>query len=185
LLLTAAYCVSLLRERRIVRALIFASSTAPALAWYAFVHSQTHVTGLYGWFTPVPLAGVIDRLIHPAKYPFVPAVRWTADVLDECALAGVLLAFVLSFWPSHTRFPVPERLAAILMTLMGLNLGSPDVWSDVFGFGRVFSPLVVLLVMQTFPTRFWVRALPAALIDLRIGIVLGSLILKVAKAVFA
>jgi len=184
LLLTAAYCASLLLERRFRRALVFATAAVPALAWFAYVQIHTHPHGTKGWFTVVPLAGLVRRVLHPASYPFVPAIRWTAEALDVCALAGMLLAFLLSFWRPKKAIPAAVLLAAALMTLTGLNLGRP-FWEDAFAFGRVFSPLLVLLLLESCAARSWVRALPAALIDLRIGLVLGSLIVKVVTAVFA
>lgn len=188
LLLTAAYCASLLLERRVSRALLFASSAAPALVWYAFVYSHTTAYRAEGWFTPVPLGAILDRMIHPVPYPFIPAVAWAARVFDECALAGMILAFVLAFWrpwkPSPGPAPVPVALAAILITLSGLNLG-PLFWEDIFSFGRVFSPLLVLVALQTFSTRSWVPVLPAALIVPRICLPLAYQFVKAAQALFA
>ncbi len=183
-LLTAAYCVSLLLERRVVRAALFASCAAPAAAWYVFVHSHTSRSGVEGWFAPVPLAGLLDRVIHPVTYPFLPAVRWAAVVLDECALAAVMLAFAVSFWPPKGKFPVPIRIAAILMTVMGICLGSAAVWSDAFAFGRIFSPLMALIALEGCWTGRWWSLLPVALLDPRIGLQLAYQLLKVAHAMF-
>jgi hypothetical protein len=183
-LLTAAYCISLLLERRIFRAVVFASCTAPAAAWYAFVHSHTSRSGVEGWFAPVPLAGLLDRVIHPVTYPFLPAVRWTAVVLDECALAAVMLAFVVSFWPPKAKFPVAIRVATILMSVMGIYLGSAAVWSDAFAFGRIFSPLIALIALEGCWTGRWWGLVPAALLDPRIGLQLVYQLLKVAQALF-
>lgn len=188
LLLTAAYCTSLLIERRFSRSLLFATSAAPALAWYAFVYSHTTAYIAKDWFTPVPLGAIFDRMIHPVTYPFIPAIAWAASVFDECALAGMLLAFVLAFWrpwsPSPAPAPMAVWLATIFITLSGLNLG-PPFWQDVFSFGRVFSPLVVLLALQTFSTRSWIRALPAALVIPRICLPLAYQFVKAARALFA
>jgi hypothetical protein len=183
LLLTAAYCIVLLSERRSKVALVFATSTIPAIAWYAFVRSHTVPYDSSGWFTPVPFAGLVDRMIHPVTYPFLPIVKWAAEVLDECSLAGVALAFFLSFrWPS--QLPRPLALAALLITFSGITLGNP-FWGDVFAFGRVFSPLVVLVALQGFSTRSWWAALPLALIDPRIGLQLGYRVFQIARALFA
>jgi hypothetical protein len=181
-LLTAAYCVSMLLERRIVRAVVFASCIGPAMAWYAFVDSHTSASGVTGWFVPVPLAGLIHRLIHPAAYAFMPAVRWTAVVLDECALAAVILAFIISLWPRPPRIPAPIRVAAILMTIMGICLGSAAVWSDAFAYGRIFSPLMALIALEGCSTGWRWSLLPVALLDPRIGLQLAYQLFKVAQA---
>lgn len=183
ILLTAACCASLLLERRFKRALIFASSAVPALAWYAFVQLHTVPYGTRDWFTRWPLAAAVSGIMHPVNYPFGPVVKWSAEILDEFALAGMLLAFVLSFrWPRG--YPVPAMLAAVLMTLSGLNLGAP-FWSDVFSFGRVFSPLLLLLALESGVTRSWVPSLPIMLIAPRIALQLAYHLAKVAQALFA
>ena len=182
LLLTAAYCFTLASERRMKRAAIFATSALPALAWYAFVQAHTVPVDSAGWFQPIPLAGVIDRMIHPVAYPFVPIVKWSAEILDECALAGVLLAFCLSF-RCGTQFPRPLAWAAVLFTLSGITLGKP-FWGDAFAFGRVFCPLVVFIGLQGFTTRPWLSLLPAALIDPQIGLQLAYRLFQVAQAIF-
>jgi len=183
LLLTAAYCVVLLLERHSKTAVVFATSAIPAIAWYAFVQSHTAPYDSAGWFTPIPFAGAIDSMVHPVIYSFPAMVKWSADVLDECALAGVVLAFLLSFrWPS--QFPRPLALAALLIALSGATLGKP-FWGNVFAFGRVFSPLVVLIALQSFATRSWLPLLPLALIDPRIVLQLGYRVLQIARAWFA
>ncbi len=184
LLLTVAYCASLLIERRLSRALLFATSAAPALAWYAFVYSHTTAYRAEGWFTAVPLGAIFGRMIHPESYPFIPAVAWAARIFDECALAGMVLAFVLAFWRPWTRSPMPVALATLFIALSGLNLG-PPFWEDVFSFGRVFSPLLVLLSLQTFSTRSWIPALPAALVVPRICLPLAYQLMKAAQALLA
>jgi hypothetical protein len=180
LLLSAAYCAVLLFERRSKAALVFATSAIPAIAWFVFVQRHTVPYDSAGWFTPVPFSGVIDRMIHPVAYPFLPIVKWAADILDECSLAGIAMAFALSLrWPS--RFPKPLALAALLITLSGITLGKP-FWENVFGFGRVFSPLIVLIALQSFSKRLWWKLLPLALIDPRIGLQLGYKLSQVVLA---
>lgn len=182
LLLTAAYCIGLLFDRRGKAALIFAASAIPAVAWYAFVQSHTVPYDSAGWFTPIPFAGLIDRMMHPVAYPFLPIVKWAAEILDECALAGMALAFALSFrWSS--QFPRSLALAALLITLSGIMLGKP-FWSDVFAFGRVFSPLLLLIGLQRFLTRSWWTVLPVALVDPRIGLQLGYKVFQIGRALF-
>lgn len=181
LLLTGAYCIALVLERRFRAALLFATSAIPALAWYIFVQRHTVPYDSGGWFVPIPLAGVVDRMIHPVTYPFIPIVKWSAEILDECALAGIVLAFILSF-RRPAQFSRALALAAMLITLSGITLGKP-FWGDAFAFGRVFSPLVVLIALQSFSARSWWTLLPLALIDPRIGLQLGYKLFQVVMAV--
>jgi hypothetical protein len=180
LLLTAAYCVALIIERRFKAAAVFTSSVIPALAWYIFVQGHTVPYDSAGWFTRIPFAGVVDRMIHPVTYPFIPIVKWSAEILDECALAGVIVAFLLSF-RRPTGFPRSLIFAAMLITLSGVTLGKP-FWGDVFAFGRVFSPLFVLIALQAFATRSRVTLLPLALVDPRIVLPLVYKLFQVAVA---
>jgi len=180
LLLIAGYCLALMFERRLKTVALFATSVIPALAWYLFVQRHSVPYDSAGWFTPIPLAGVVDRMIHPVSYAFIPMVKWLAEILDQCALAGVLLMFVLSFrWPA--QLPRPWALAVLLMALSGITLGKP-FWGDVFAFGRVFSPLAVLIALQSFSTRSWWNLLPLALVDPRIGLQLGYKLFQVITA---
>jgi len=183
LLLTAAYCIALLLERHGKAALIFATSAIPVVGWYAFVQVHTLPYDASQWFTPIPFGGLMDRMIHPVTYAFLPVVKWLAEICDECSLAGMALAFALSFRPS-SQFPRPLALAALLITLSGITLGKP-FWGDAFAFGRVFSPLVVLITLQSFATRSWWTVLPLALIDPRIGLQLGYKLFQIARALFA
>jgi hypothetical protein len=182
LLLTAAYCATLVFERHFKAAVFIATSAVPAIAWAAFIQRRTPAYHFAGWFTPIPLAAVVARMVHPIAYPFIPAVRWTAEILDECALAGVLLCCFLSI-RLHAKLPRPFLIAGLIMTVTGLTLG-PPFWVDVFAFGRYFSPLAVLVALQSFPTRSWVPLLPVALIDPRIGLQLGYKLFQIARALF-
>jgi len=117
------------------------------------------------------------------RYSFVPIVKWSAEIFDESALAGMLLVFLLSFRWSR-QFPRPLALAALLLTLSGVTLGQP-FWSDVFAFGRVFSPLIVLIALQSFSTRSWWNVVPLALIDPRICLQLAYKLFQVTRSLFA
>lgn len=183
LLLTAAYCLVLVAQKCLLRAILFGTSALPAFAWFAFVATRTVPYDSTGWVTPVPLAGAIYRMLHPVTYPFLPMVKWSALLLDECSVAGLVLAFALSLrWPA--QFPKPLALAATLITLSGITLGKP-FWGDAFAFGRVFSPLVALVALEVFSTRSkWVVA-PIALIDLRICLQLAYNLFLAARTMFS
>lgn len=170
--LPVAYCISQVLARRLSRALLFATSMIPALGWYAFVQSHTPPYDVADWFTRIPLSALIERMIHPVSYPFIPAVRWAAAIFDEFALAGIVLAIVLCVWPRPPKYPLAIALAAVFMSVTALNLGA-RFWSDAFAFARVFSPLLVLVALRAFSMRWWIPALPVALIVPRIGLQLA------------
>ena len=183
LLLTAGYAISQLTRHRIKNALVYATSAAPALAWYAFVQVHTTAYGIAAWFTPIPLGGLIDRMIHPLPYRFTPAVAWTATALDELALAGMLLAFFISFWLLRAPWIRQIQFAIALMALSGLNLGKP-FWEEAYAFGRVFSPLLALIALRRCSSGSWAPVWPLAMVVPRIVLQLGGQIVKIAQGLF-
>jgi len=183
LFLTAGYCLAQLSERSIRHTFLAATSALPSLGWYAFVGANTGGYDASHWFTPVPFAFPLDRMIHPVHYPFSGAVAWTATALDEFALAGMLLAFVLSFWLLKKKWIKPVQFAIVLFALSGLNLGKP-FWEEVYAFDRVFSPLLVLIALQVCPSRSWILLAPVAMSIPRVGLQIGRQALRVARGLF-
>jgi len=183
LFLTAGYCLAQLSERSIRHAFLAATSALPSLGWYAFAGANTGGYNASHWFTPVPFAGLFDRMIHPVHHPFSGAVAWTATALDELALAGMLLAFVLSFWLLKKKWIKPVQFAIALFALSGLNLGKP-FWEEVYAFGRVFSPLLVLIALRVCPSRSWILLAPVAMNIPRVGLQVGGQVLRVARGLF-
>jgi len=184
LLLIAAYSLAELSGRHLGRAVLFATSVVPALAWYGFVHSRTAPHSVTGWFTAVPLAGLAGQMVHPVHYPVpaVTALTWIA--FDELALAGMLLAFITSFWLIRQKWLRPLQFAAVLLVLGGLNLGEP-FWVEAYAFGRIFSPLLLLLALFGCCSRSWIALLPAAMVVPRVCIELGGQIVNIARRLFA
>ena len=183
LLLTAAYSISQFAGGRLKTACLFATSALPALAWYAFVQSQTSPYSVASWFTLLPFGGLVDRMIHPMHYPFGTLISGIATGLDEVALAGMLMAFVLAFWLLKAQWLRPLQIAIALIALSGLNLGKP-FWEEAYAFGRVFSPLLAILALRSCSAPSWVPILPLAMIVPRIGLQLGGQIVKVARGLF-
>ena len=184
LLLIAAYCLAELSEHRFRRAALFATSILPAIGWYAFVQNRTPGYSVTGWFTRLPLAGLIREMSHPVHYPLAPSVALAADALDELALAGMLLGFLVSFWLMRQKWPRPLQFAVVLIALGGLNFDQP-FWIEAYSFGRVLSPLLVLIALFACRPRSWIALLPLAMIVPRIGLQMGGQVVKVAQGLFA
>ena len=184
IVLIAAYCASLLLRRRLRSSFLFATSGLPALGWYLFVNLHTGPDGTKNWFVWTPLASMLRRMIHVRAYPFLPAVNLATQVTDVCAYLGVLLAFFLAFYRPPQKLPVSIVLAVGMMAAGGIMLG-PPVWVDAFAFCRVLSPLLALIALQACPAQSWVRLLPLALIDPRIGLQLGYKLFQIVRTLFA
>jgi len=57
-----------------------------------------------------------------------------------------------------------------LLALAVLFLGSRDVWEDAYNFGRVLSPLLVLVFIEQFKRRPFLALAPMLMVDLRISL---------------
>jgi hypothetical protein len=178
-LLILAYCVHLLWRREFRVAAVFACTGLPALGWFGYVQSQTiakpYATSL------IPLSGMLQALQNPEQYPAGTPFLAAIHAADYLALAGMLLAFALAlYW--YVRGPSdPVRIAALLFTLLGLVLQRSDLWGNVYGFGRVFTPLLLCLAAVGAQYRKpWLLA-PAALLLPRIAIQLAPQMLGVVR----
>lgn len=179
-LLLAAWCGSLVLNRRPLRAVLFATAGIPALAWYAYVHAHTSPEGYAINFTP--LAGILVNWWHPALYPARVRLAWLATIGDRLALAGIVAAFALAVYWNVKRARDPVALATLSFVALGLVMQRTDFWTSVYDYGRVYSPALLFLGGQSLERRSWAALLPLALILPRIGMQLGSQILGVLAA---
>jgi hypothetical protein len=170
-LLVLAYSASLAWRREFRMAGIFLLSAAPAIAWFAYVQTQTvaksYATSL------VPCSAIVAALRHPPGYP--PGTPFLNAVVaaDYLALTGAVLAFALAIlW--FLRGPSdPVRIAALLFAILGLALQRPDLWQNVYNFGRLYAPLFVCLSGLAATSRNpWLLA-PVAMMLPRIAIQLA------------
>jgi hypothetical protein len=183
LLLNLASGIPLALRRRGRESLIWAVAMLPCAGWYAFVAARTQ-PGAGDWWSfvaHVPLAGFIRRVLHPLAYPPGTQLRGFMIALDYVALAGIALALVLGVRLWLRRRDGAVEIAALLFCLLAIQTGSEDVWSGAFAFGRVFSPLLLLLAMKGLETRRKVLALPLALVTLRVGAQFGGQVIGVVR----
>lgn len=179
LLLILACSASLVCRRDFRNACITLLSAAPVLAWYGYVQANTQARTYPVSF--VPLSAILRVLAHPWTYPpgipFVGAVH----VADYLALSGVILAFALAaVW--FVRLPAdPVRIAAALFAVMGVVLQRTDHWQNVYDFGRVYTPLLLLLAGLAVRRRQpWLLA-PVALMLPRIAIQFAPQVLGILR----
>ena len=188
LLLPAACCLCAISRRQWRRTLLFASTALPALIWFWFTdlhvarwvpHSPLYVPG---WAYHPQGLGVVTKLFHPARYPgFAPYVLrliQTADAISLCGLLAALGLAVWGFW--RWRFD-EEQWATLLFAGLALAIGAPGFWGDVFGYGRPFSPLVLLVGLRAVAGGpLWMLA-PAVLMDARIGAQLAPQVWRIVR----
>jgi hypothetical protein len=176
LLLTAACCLQALWMRRWRQALLWATSALPALAWYAFVatqspHAQTRAGGLVPrWLFQYPLVGIVMKLFQPESYPFSPALNRAIQAVDAIALCGLLLALGLAVWSLRKRPFQEEQWATLAFVALALVVSAPGFMRNVYGYGRPLSPLVFLVGLPALRGGSpWLLA-PMLMLDLRVAL---------------
>jgi hypothetical protein len=134
------------------KAALMATAGIPAAAWFAYVQTHTLPDGT-AWIQ-APLSAVIHGMLHPELYPLR---RWFITPFDYLAWLGMILAIALSLarWRRSNAFAYPALLFAVLASVIDFN-----VWQEVEGYGRVFTPLLILLPF-VFPE--WRALLPVAM----------------------
>ena len=179
-LVLLAYGASLVLQRQWRRAGLVILAGLPALAWYAYVH----------WRLPaqpypllaVPLSGMWTAAMHPPADTAVlaPAMR----VAGLLALAGMLAAFVWAvvLWRRDPRGALP--IAGLLFAALGLLVQRPDHWIAAHDYGRVYSPLFVLLALDALTRGTAWPLLPVALVWPRLALEMRGEALGVLRGIF-
>ena len=116
----------------------------------------------------IPLAGWIERVAHAAVYPLPRWQALAAVELDYVALAGVALMLGHAGWLAWTRRWDARAAAVYVFGGAIVFIGSQSVWQDAFSYGRVVTPLIVLLAGEDSRPRL--AFVPVALVDARIGL---------------
>ena len=166
LVLVAAYCLYCLSRRRWKRAAWFATAGLPWLGWSLFVWSRVGHPR-YDVIL-VPLSAVLHWLFHPPHYPPRVPAAWLVQFGDVLALLGMLAAVALACALAARRRRDPVAIAALLYAVAAVCFQKPVVWETVYNYGRIFTPLLVLVAAGWLPSRPWLAALPVALILPRI-----------------
>jgi hypothetical protein len=178
-LLTAGYGAFLLSRRRFADLLWTVASALPAMFWYVYVSRRAPAEVQPVVASLLPLAGWIERVAHPASYPLPHWQALAAVELDYVALMGVALMLGHAAWLAWSRRWNANVAAIYVFALALIFLGSRSVWEDAFGYGRVISPLIVLLAAEDGRPRL--AFLPVVLIDARIGLNFLKQIIGVAR----
>lgn len=180
LLLVAGACLFELWERRFLRALLWASAALPMLAWYGLIrrtyYERTHF-GAPRWFASRLGPGLFQRLLDPPHYP-LPALQQTiARTADVLALSAILLAAILAVLLLFRTRPIrPLELSGLLFMALVFALTSGQYWTDVNGYARVLSPLLILVALPSVAKEtpagipVWLGLVPAIVVDLRLGL---------------
>lgn len=162
LLLSAASALREASARQFWRAALVLATAIPYLAWCGFAAARTPPE-ITNWLHYPPLAGIAAAFLNgPGEPPRLP-LRAIVVALHYAALCGIVLGIglcVVLWWRNRG-----DRLAiaALLFALLAVQIGNADIWAHVFGFGRIFSPLLLLLSMHAIGARRPIFLMPLML----------------------
>ena len=154
LLLAAAACLVSLQQRRWRMLAAWAMAPGPFLVW---LYSLRDLPGSLSFHWKGFFASAIRQVVQPAGYPFEPWVRWTLQGMDLASLAGFLAAVFLSlrlFWRNRRRFDSERafcRTTGAIFSAAALvlvHLEPRHAWDDFYSYGRVFSPIFLVLLLE-------------------------------------
>ena len=182
LLLIAAYVIYLALKPRLRAALFFATAALPAICWFWFVSAHTPPDN-YHFFAPAFLLPLARRILHPIAYPFGGAVNAVAVSLDFLALGGFVAAVIWILRRIWRRPWTPTILAAGLFVLLAMIISDPDVWTDPFGYSRIYTPLLLLGALEGIAIRSFAPSIALLALDPRIGLQLGPQLLNVLRGI--
>jgi hypothetical protein len=142
-------------RRQTRRAILALATLLPAVLWFVFVHFRTDPYDYHNSF--VPLSGVVRAFLAPEPPPVVQPGQvgewWRITLmckpnLDRLALLGAVAAFGLAAVKLRRAATDPLALSAALFALLGVLVQRPDNWLHVYDYGRVYSPLLLLLALR-------------------------------------
>jgi hypothetical protein len=157
--LAVAAFLALLLERRFAKAVLFGTATLPAATWYWYVKVRTpdYPDARFGQL--IPFKGIFETFLRPLTYPFGRAANAGLDWLDRLALLGFALAVVLTVWlVRHNGFGHME-ITMVLWSVIGMCLPR-TFWEDCYSGTRVFTPLLIWVMLGALPTAGWKAAVP-------------------------
>ncbi len=169
----AGYAIYLLTRRRFMHGLLAAATALPAAAWYVYL-SRLKRSPAPDYMDWIPLAGFADRVLHPTLSSIATFKSATAVLLDYAALLGVAIAMILAIRLAYQRRWDPRACAIYALAGALLFVRSRSVWEDVYAFGRVFSPLLLLTMLDELRANPWLACLPMFLTDTRVSLDLVS-----------
>jgi len=148
----AAY---LLWRRQFSKAAIFATSAVPLIAWDAFVTTHTDRGNEVPNPFHYPGRAIFEAILHPNTYPVSPTLQTILTASDLTSLFAFLTILVLAC-AIVRRDPALGSIAIAFVTLAlfssSLN-GTTPVFTEVYSYGRVFSPVLLAIAVDALTRR--------------------------------
>jgi hypothetical protein len=136
-LLLAAYCLYAAVQRHWAKAAVMGTAGIPAAVWWLYV--QRHTPDYPGGWVEMPFQAAMEAMLHPEHYPMR---AWFIAPFEYLAWMGLILAIAMAVarWNKDNPLCVAAVLFAVLAAMINFS-----VWEEVEAFGRVFTPLIILL----------------------------------------
>ena len=180
LFLVAAYAATCAIRRLWRHAALACALLAPFLTWTAFVNSRTPPHQYNG--SLIPGIGMLHAFLSPQPYAEWTAWIWPLRALDTIALAGVLLAFLAAIALAVRRWRDPVILAAGLLAGAGLVFQTAGMFEHVYGYGRVWGTLLVLLFLEGLRMRRALLCAPVWMMTPRVLVQLAPQVMGIVAA---
>lgn len=155
LCIVAGYTAHLLWRRRFANAAIFATSAVPLIAWEAFVTTQTYRGNEVPNPFHYPGSAIFEAILHRNIYPVSPTLQTILNAFDLTSLFAFLTILVLAC-AIVRRDPALGSIAIAFVTLAlfsGSLNGTTPVFTEVYSYGRVFSPVLLALAIDAMTRR--------------------------------
>ena len=159
LLLCASHTLLSAWRRQWGRAVVALISLVPFFLWAGYVGARA-LPDTTLWTNLMPLSGLYARTLRP----FVPWKRGTthsvAAALDYLAVLGVWLAIALVLYLLWKQRSEPIVVTLVTFTVAISFVANSKVWAEAYAFGRLVSPILVLLAMIGLSERRWLFFVP-------------------------
>ena len=178
LILVFAVVISAIVQRLYSRAMMSGLAALPACGWFTYVQTRTPDFDYPNSF--VPLGGIVHALLHPASYD---GGGLTKQALDVVALLAMLVAFALAARWVAAAPRSPLAWTAALFAVLGVFAQRTDNWIHVYDYGRVYSPLLMVLAMEGIARRDWRFGTPWLMTEPRLLLQLSGPVREAIKGI--
>jgi hypothetical protein len=170
-ILLVAFAIFSLTRRRWAEVVIAAASALPLIGWewYVRAHSlgSTQPPPVLGW---IPLEGFVWRVGYIFWYPLPRFWQMVVIVSDYVALAAVAAALAMAIRLAVRReWSVPVS-AIHGFTLAAIFLRGQGEWFDAYSFGRLLTPLLLLVALVYLPRIGWIAFAPMVVVGGRVTV---------------
>ena len=159
------------------------AAAIPFLFWSLYVASRTP-SEPNNWLAHPPFAGIVAAFLYASGEPARLPMRAVVVFLNYAACCGMALAIGLSVILWLRRRGDSLAIAALLFALVAIQVTPDDLWIHVFGYGRILSPMLLLLALHSLAARRHLFFIPLLLVLPRVLCQFAPQALGIVRGVF-